>query len=88
MFPINTIFYSKDGRRCGNLTVVGSYEVTFPNDLQPVTATRYICMTDYGNEVRVWEKNLLNPKYFYKRTGLATPTHKYYNYLSTIESSL
>ena len=83
MLPINTIIYTKDGRRCGNITVVGSYEVAAGN----TSITRYTCMTDYGNEITAFESTLTNPRYFFKRTGLATPTHKYYNYLSTIEPS-
>lgn len=80
IYPNNTIFYTKDGRKSGNLTVIHSYDAPLYEER---TYRKYICMSDYGNLVKVSGIHLGNPKQFYKTTGIATSTHKYYNYIES-----
>ncbi len=73
VLEINDILYTKDGRKTGNLTVVDVIDHKTTNGL-----IYYKCISDYGTTVHI--SNFQNLKQWYKETGTASKSHKYYNY--------
>ena len=80
---VNDILYTKDGRICGNCVVV---DVNLDHITQIFNCTVNIptptiqVVSDYGNLI-TWRLDIKSlSKQFYKHTGTATSTHKYYNY--------
>jgi len=80
---VNDILYTKDGRKSGNCVVVN---INLDSTTQPFALNLRIpiptvqVVSDYGNLV-TWHLNVKSlSKQFYKHTGVATATHKHYNY--------
>lgn len=70
MLPINTVLYTKDGRKVGNALIVGvESSVTTPELV-------YHCITDYGALTKFWESDL---ERFFTIGQLCYDDHKHRN---------
>ena len=79
---LHDIYYTKDGRKAGNLTIVhidDNYFATWGDGSQVGPFTRYYAMSDYGNLVDFIFPDTALARYF-RTPGRAGPTHKYYDY--------
>ena len=78
---VNDILYTKDGRKSGNCVVVDiDLDYVFRRDEFELGYPIIQVVSDYGNLV-TWHLNVKSlSKQFYKHTGVATATHKHYNY--------
>lgn len=72
-YKINDILYTKNGKLCGNLTIIDIQHTDTENVI-------YTCISDYGNIINTTLNGPSFSKQFYLKTGKTTPTHKYHDY--------
>jgi len=75
MLQVNTILYTKDGRKTGNAIVVSDLKNQNQLELDLSLGSAYIIKSDYGTEGILYEKEIREMFYIGQ---IADETHKYY----------
>lgn len=88
MIQVNSILYTKDGRKSGNLTCIHIKKLLsnlpIPEE-ERILVYEYWFMSDYGDLIKVFNFRfeMYRAKQFYSKLGIANESHKYYNYIES-----